>query len=327
MFTCDAKLQITWGYALGDELPQGPVTVIAEDDRPALQIIVEQVLTTGGTGKHAELALELGGERRTYDLRVELTSPTTVTVVGFDITSSLAARASLIDADRRKDEFLATLSHELRNPLTPLKVALEVARLSAHDPAKVASTHAIMERQVNAMTTLVDELLDLSRITQGKIELEKESLEPISIVESALEVTRPLIAQHNHELSVDAVRTTARVLGDPSRLAQILVNLISNAAKYTPRGGQIKVSARLDETGRRVVFRVADNGAGIDPDLLPHVFEIFVQSRDHRGRAKGGLGIGLALVKQLVELHGGTVAANSDGKRGSEFVVELPVLR
>lgn len=183
-----------------------------------------------------------------------------------------------------------------------------------------------MERQTGQLTQLVDDLLDLSRITQGKIQIERVPIDPTSIVEAALEATRPLIAQRHHQLNVDVPRLSRKVLGDHVRLTQVLTNLLNNAAKYTPEHGHIHLSARSDAARNRLVLRVRDDGQGIAPDMLSQIFDIFVQSRDDTGRARGGLGIGLNLVRRIVELHGGEVIATSKGLgSGSEFVVELPL--
>ncbi len=229
------------------------------------------------------------------------------------------------DAERRKDEILATLSHELRNPLTPLKVALDVARLAKDDPEKVAQSHAIMERQVRAITDLVDGLLDLTGVTQGKIELARVPVEPALLVEAVLEATRPLVSEQRHQVSVSLPAETRRVLGDVRRLTQVLTNVVNNAAKYTPPDGHIQIDVRDDNARNMLVFSITDNGIGIDPGLLPRIFDIFVQARDEEQRARGGLGIGLNVVRRLVELHGGRVEARSAGvNRGSTFVIELP---
>jgi signal transduction histidine kinase len=252
---------------------------------------------------------------------------TGIDAVGFDITPSKHAEAVLLEADRRKDQFLATLSHELRNPLTPLKLALDVARISGGDQTRLAQARGIMERQVAQLGQLVDDLLDLSRITQGKIQIDRVPVEAAEVIESALEATRPLIQQRHHRLTVELPEVTARVLGDHTRLTQVLTNLLNNAAKYTPEGGQVGLRADIDAVRSRLRIRVRDDGDGIAPDMLPTIFDIFVQGRDAEGRAHGGLGIGLNLVRRLVELHDGVVSATSAGPgHGSEFMIELPLM-
>ena len=234
---------------------------------------------------------------------------------------------TLREADRRKDEFLAILAHELRNPLAPLRNSLETMRLSGDDPNTTRLARGIMERQVDQMVRLIDDLLDVSRVSRGKITLTRETLELRSIVMDALEVCRPLVAASSHQLSVTLPDQPVRIEGDRTRLVQVMCNLISNAAKYTAPGGQITVDARVE--GADVVISVADNGVGIPADMLAKVFDLFTQVEGTLERSQGGLGIGLTLVKRLVELHGGTVQASSDGAwRGSRFVVRLPrVLR
>jgi signal transduction histidine kinase len=328
VFGIDRNRKLTWGYAQGKELRAGAPEVFemfATGHADRFASIIREVLDTYG-GRRVELDLIIEGELRTYDFRID-PGADQVTAVGFDITPSKLAQASLLEADRRKDEFLATLSHELRNPLTPLKVALDVAKLANGDPEQLEQSRAIMERQVTVLGQLVDELLDLSRITQGKIELDLVALEPVTIIEAALELTRPLLKQHGHELRVQLPRVPCRVLGDRQRLVQVLSNLLTNAAKYTPDKGHISLEVETDLARQLLVMRVRDDGVGIAPDMLPRIFDIFVQCRDALGRSQGGLGIGLNLVRRLVELHGGRVSASSTGEsKGSEFVVELPIV-
>jgi PAS domain S-box-containing protein len=230
----------------------------------------------------------------------------------------------LREADRRKDEFLAVLAHELRNPLAPIRNSLHILRLtSQHDPAaeRVAE---MMERQVNHMVRLVDDLLEVSRITRGKIELRKERVEVAAVVRSAVETSRPLIEAGRHQLALSMPPEPLTVEGDPVRLAQILANLLNNAAKYTEAGGQIWLTVRQE--GERVAIAVRDTGMGIAPHHLPRVFDLFTQLDRHAGHAQGGLGIGLTLVKSLVEMHGGSIRAHSAGPgQGSEFTVRLPL--
>jgi PAS domain S-box-containing protein len=229
----------------------------------------------------------------------------------------------LREADRRKDEFLAVLAHELRNPLAPLSNALQVMRLTAVNE-QTARVRDMMERQVRQMTRLVDDLLDVSRITRGKIVLRKERLDLAEVVVSALEASRPLIEAERHELTVTPSERPLFVEGDRARLAQVLSNLLTNAAKYTPEGGHIWLA--VERRGPEAELRVRDNGVGIPAEMLSRVFEMFAQVERHLGRAQGGLGIGLTLVRSLVEMHGGTVRAYSGGPgQGSEFVVRLPL--
>ncbi len=230
--------------------------------------------------------------------------------------------AALREADRRKDEFLATLAHELRNPLAPIRNALGILRIAGD--ASTRHVHEMMERQVNHMVRLVDDLLEVSRITRGSIELRRERVTLGDVVASAIETSRPLIDAARHHLVV-ALPSEAMVLdADPFRLSQVFANLLNNAARYTDGGGHIALTAHRE--GDVVVVSVRDDGIGIPPDLLPTVFDVFMQVAPTRRAAQGGLGIGLTLVRRLVEMHAGTVEARSDGTgRGSEFVVRLPL--
>ncbi|MDC3954011.1 GAF domain-containing protein [Polyangium jinanense] len=229
----------------------------------------------------------------------------------------------LRDQDRRKDEFLATLAHELRNPLAPIRTGLTLLQM-ARDEAQARRIREMMERQVGHMVRMVDDLLDVSRITRGKVELRKARVELGTVLESALETSRPLIEAAGHVLSVSLPTEPLWLMADPTRLSQILANLLNNAAKYTPAGGRIRVAAERE--GAHVVVRVEDTGVGIPPEMLPKVFDMFTQVGRSIERAQGGLGIGLTLVRRLVELHGGTVEAASDGpSRGSIFTVRLPL--
>ena len=242
-----------------------------------------------------------------------------------DITARKHAEATLRDADARKDEFLATLAHELRNPLAPIRNAVQIMHLS-HDQAMHRNARTIIERQLRQMVHLVDDLLDISRISQGKVELRREAVDLSMIVATAIETSRPLIDAGHHELTVTlAPPRSLMVDGDMTRLCQILANLLNNAAKYTPEGGRIAVVMERD--GANASITVRDSGIGIARDMLPRVFDMFSQVDRSMERAQGGLGIGLALVKQLVEMHGGSVRATSAGlDEGSTFIVRLPLI-
>jgi signal transduction histidine kinase len=229
------------------------------------------------------------------------------------------------EADRRKDEFLAVLAHELRNPLAPIRNALHILRQPGADAAVVGQVREMMERQVQHMTRMVDDLLDVSRITRGKIELRKEVVDLASVVGRTVEATRPLLEDRQQELTVDLPPEPVRLEADPTRLEQVLANLLNNAAKYTDHGGHVGLSARQE--GGELVLRVKDTGVGIPADMLARIFEPFVQSDRVLHQSQGGLGIGLTLVRRLVEMHGGSVTAHSDGPgQGSEFIVRLPAL-
>jgi PAS domain S-box-containing protein len=241
-----------------------------------------------------------------------------------DITERKRTEAALREADRRKDEFLATLAHELRNPLAPLSNALQVLKLAGADPASAEQARGLMERQLSHLVRLVDDLLDVSRITTGKIELRRERIGVKEVVDSALETSGPLIEKCGHQLRVELPDEALVVEADPTRLAQVLANLLNNAAKYTDRGGHIAL--RAERHGNEIVIGVEDDGIGIAPEALPCLFEIFSQADRSVGRAQGGLGIGLSLVRGLVNLHGGSVSVHSDGLgRGSRFSVRLPL--
>jgi signal transduction histidine kinase/ActR/RegA family two-component response regulator len=232
-----------------------------------------------------------------------------------------AAKDRTFQAERRKDEFLALLGHELRNPLAPIVTALQLMHLKG-DGESHRSEHDVIERQVRHLVRLVDDLLDISRITRGKIQLKKEWLELSSVVFKAIEMSSPLLEEKSHHLSMAIPREGLRVRADPVRLAQVFANLLSNAAKYTEPGGHISIAATREDD--HVVVRVKDTGMGIAAELLPHLFDPFVQGRRALDRRPGGLGIGLSIVKNLVEMHGGIVEAHSGGAgRGAEFVVRL----
>jgi PAS domain S-box-containing protein len=243
--------------------------------------------------------------------------------ISVDITETVRAEEALKDADRRKDEFLATLAHELRNPLAPIRSTLQLLRRSG--PAVDAKPlHEMMERQVNHMARLVDDLLEVARITEGKIELRKVDIDLAQLISTAIETSRPVIDAAEHRLVVQLPDEPLTVHADEVRMAQVFSNLLNNAAKYTERGGTITVA--VGREGGEVVASVADTGVGIPPDMLPRVFDLFTQVNDAGGRAKGGLGIGLTLVRNLVEKHGGRVEAFSAGAgRGSRFIVRLPI--
>jgi signal transduction histidine kinase/DNA-binding response OmpR family regulator len=232
-----------------------------------------------------------------------------------------ASEAKAEAANRAKDEFLAVLGHELRNPLAPILTALQIMRLRDRDIG--AKERAIIERQAQHLVRLVDDLLDVSRITRGKIELKTERVELADVVARAIEMTSPVLEQRQHRLGVHVPARGFAVDGDPDRLAQVVANLLANAAKYTERGGRITVSA--ERCGDRLAVRVEDTGIGIAPEMLPRVFDMFVQEQQALDRSRGGLGLGLTIVRSLVAMHGGTVEVHSEGRnRGSEFVVALP---
>jgi len=234
--------------------------------------------------------------------------------------------ADMSEADHRKDEFLAMLAHELRNPLAPLRNALEIVRLSADDPQSVRSAAALMDRQVHHMVRLVDDLLDVSRITRGKIDLRLERVDLESIIRQAVETSRPSIEAARHKLTMTLPLHAVWLRADAVRLAQVFANLLNNSCKYSEPDGRITLAA--EAAGDEVVVSVRDTGVGIPAEMLPKIFELFMQIDQSLERSQGGLGIGLSLVRSLVELHGGSVQAFSEGPGlGSEFIVRLPILK
>jgi signal transduction histidine kinase/ActR/RegA family two-component response regulator len=246
-------------------------------------------------------------------------------VEGSDVTARKQVEDELRAANRQKDQFLAMLAHELRNPLAPIMTAAQLLRVGRLDAKSIANASAIIARQAAHMTDLVNDLLDVSRVTRGLVTLEKEELDVNVIVGAAVEQVRPLIDTRRHSLTLQLSGRSAHVIGDRTRLVQVLSNILNNAAKYTPVGGRITLAVSVDANLVHVAVR--DNGMGIAPDILPYIFDLFTQAERTPDRSQGGLGIGLALVKSLVALHGGTVHASSPGPgQGSEFRICLPGL-
>jgi PAS domain S-box-containing protein len=231
----------------------------------------------------------------------------------------------LREADRRKDEFLAMLAHELRNPLAPIANAVNLMQRDAATASIQQQARAIIERQVARLARLVDDLLEVSRISTGRIQLHLEPVAIAEVIDRAVETSRPLIQQHAHTLHVEIPESAVWVNADGARLEQVLVNLLNNAAKYTDPGGRIELRASVDED--QVLMSVSDSGIGIAPDLLPRIFELFTQGERSLDRSRGGLGIGLSLVRRLVAMHGGTVSARSELGKGSQFTVALPTMQ
>ena len=293
---------VYWSYAVW--------AILGENERPAGVMI--QVTDSTETAVFRRQAMEMNE----------------VLLVSATRQHELAAAAESLSARlqagvQTRDHFLAVLSHELRNPLASLSIGLQLLKLTGKDPDKAESSRAMMERQLKQMVRLVDDLLDVSRITRGKLELRRERVELASVVRDAVEASRPLIDRQGHELTVTLPPGPVLLDADPTRLAQVFLNLLNNAAKYSEPGGHIRLSAGRD--GDEVVVSVRDTGIGIPAADLPHVFEVFVQVDTAWKRVQGGLGIGLSLVKEFVGLHGGRVEVHSDGSgKGSEFVVRLP---
>jgi signal transduction histidine kinase len=231
---------------------------------------------------------------------------------------------ALHESERRRDEFLATLAHELRNPLAPMRNATEIMKVADADPARLAAARGLIERQLAHLVRLIDDLLDVSRITRGRLELRVHRTDLMTAVDMALETTRPIVERKRHSLRVELTGSPLIVDGDVTRLAQVLSTLIDNSAMYSNPESPIKVTLTRDAAD--AVLTVADNGIGIAPELLPWVFDMFARPSPPCIGARSGLGIGLTLVKRLVELHGGVIEAHSEGlNRGSTFTVRLPL--
>lgn len=248
-----------------------------------------------------------------------------IVLIFTDMTARAKAENALMNANRTKDEFLATLAHELRNPLAPLRNAIEILQIQGVPKPESQWALDIMSRQMRQMTRLIDDLLDIARITGNKLELKKEVVELADALRIAIETSRPLIESSGHEFSVSFPEHPVHVRGDQVRIAQAVSNLLNNAAKYTEPGGRIWLSA--DRRGDQAIITVRDTGVGIAPDLLPHVFDMFRQGERASG-PKGGLGIGLTLAKRLIKMHGGTIRVESKGSgKGSSFTVQLPIVK
>jgi len=293
-------------------------------------VTYDSVCTTGMPRRFERNYADHGRIRQLNTFRIGGPESRQVAIIFNDITErrqselqALDQAKVLIDMDRRKDEFLAMLSHELRNPLAPISSALKLLSLQKNEDPLQQQAHAIIGRQVGQLNRLVDDLLEVSRITTGRVQLRQEKVALDSIVTRAVETAHPLILQRRHDLKVSLPPQTIWLHADAARLEQVVVNLLTNAAKYTDNGGRIALT--VEQQGASAVLRVRDTGIGIDPDLLPFIFELFTQAERSLDRAQGGLGIGLSLVQQLVALHGGTVEANSVVGQGSEFIVRLPV--
>jgi signal transduction histidine kinase len=270
------------------------------------------------------------GEEGVSDQRAELAGSSETVTLARSINRMLdrlhRQQERLQREHQRKDEFLAMLAHELRNPLAPISSAAQLLRMLFKDEPRIKQAAEVIARQVSHMTHLVDDLLDVSRVTRGLVTINKTEVELGAVLREAVEQVVPVIEARKHRLTLDTASHPLLVNGDRTRLIQVAANLLNNAAKYTPDGGALRVS--LQQEGAGAVLRVQDNGIGIGPDLLPEVFDLFTQGQRTPDRAQGGLGLGLSLVKKLVELHGGAVEAHSEGLgRGSTFVIRLPLLR
>jgi signal transduction histidine kinase/ActR/RegA family two-component response regulator len=293
----------------------GTVWVIAHDETRKFdgedRRLLESLATFAATAYQIRLS-NVALAKANHDLQTE-------------IAERQRAEEALRQTDRRKSEFLAMLAHELRNPLAPMRNAVEILRRSGGDDQRVNPATEMMQRQLGQMVRLVDDLLDVSRISRGSIHLRREPVELASIVHQAVEAARPLCATLDHELTVTLPPQAIYLDADPSRLAQVVGNLLSNACKFTERGGHIRLS--VEREGNEALVRVQDTGIGIAAEQLPRIFEMFTQVDTSLERSRDGLGVGLPLVKNVVDMHGGTVEARSRGLgQGSEFVVRLPIL-
>jgi PAS domain S-box-containing protein len=337
-------------YPPDPESPTGPLAVLRRGEPELIsEISEEQLILSAKDARHLDLIRSLGLRSyicvpivvrgRPFGVLTFATAESGRTYLAADLALAvdLAHRSAvaientqlyqaLRDSDRRKDEFLATLAHELRNPLAPIRNALQILGLPRVDAETLERARAVLGRQVDHMVRLVDDLLDVSRVVSGKIELRAEAVEVATIVARAVETVHPLIEAQGHQLSIAVPSESLLLHADPVRLAQVVGNLLTNAARYTPAGGKISVNA--ERQGDMAVLTVRDNGVGIDRSMLTRVFELFVQAKNDGMPSHGGLGIGLTLVKNLVELHSGTIEALSDGQgKGTAFVLRMPALQ
>lgn len=306
------------------------------EDREAIRAVFGEALEVGVV--HINPIITRSGLLRDIEWHVQALiddqgHPAGLLTVGHDVTERLTrdeelrkADEVLLESDRHKNEFLATLAHELRNPLAPLQHAVEMLEIAKKRPEIIDRLQPVMARQLSHLTRLVDDLFDISRISQGKVELRRRRFEMNEAIENAVEQMASTIAEREHELHMDLSAAALHVDGDPDRLTQVVANLLGNAAKYTEPGGTISVSSEAAQ-GEAVVH-VRDTGFGIAPENLDRLFNIFTQVPEHQSRTGGGgLGIGLALVKQVIEMHGGFIEAHSEGiGRGSEFIVHVPLM-
>jgi PAS domain S-box-containing protein len=324
-----------FGYSASEAIGQ-TIALIIPPERLHEELIILSRLRRGERIEHYETVRQSkDGQRMDISLTISPIRDSTGRIIGAskiarDITDRKQTEATLValknqlqEAAQRKDEFIAMLAHELRNPLAVIGNSLQLLRLDDSLSPSVEKLREIMEQQSNHLTRLVEDLLDASRITRGSIELRRETIDLASVVANAVQTARPLIDDAGHHLAVTLPSTPVLLNADPVRITQVLSNLLTNSAKYTPSGGQIWLTGRRKDGGAQLSIR--DTGVGIPADMLPHVFDMFTQVESSLSRARGGLGLGLALARKLVELHGGRIEAHSDGKgKGSEFVVWLP---
>jgi PAS domain S-box-containing protein len=324
----NAGAERLFGYSAAEIVGHSINMIIPDNRRAEERYIVQRLKRSERIDHYETLRQAKDGRLIDVSLTVSPIRNTEGNIVGAsnvsrDITDRKQVEEALKESDRRKDEFLATLAHELRNPLAPLTNALRILERPDADSSQRQEAHEIMSRQLQQMTRLVDDLLDVSRITHGKVELRKSPILLADAVGNAVETVMPKAQDSGHELVVHLPGEPVWVDADPVRLSQVFANLLSNSVKYTPRSGHIQVDA--EATAHEVIIRVRDSGIGIPDSQLPRIFDMFMQVDNSIERAHGGLGIGLTLVKNLVQLHGGSIEAKSDGiNQGSEFMVRLP---
>lgn len=316
-----------WGLPLEDILGRGLFAAVPAFEGHGIRELLDGVRATGTAYVGTEFTFVLRGEQKYFNFVYEpmydvVGAVASIIVVAIDVTVDVQARRAAQEANRAKDEFLAMLGHELRNPLAPIFTALELMRIRGETTS--SREREVIERQAKHLGVLVEDLLDISRITTGKVELKRTRTEIEPIITKALETASPLFETRRHDVSLN-IGSGLVVDGDPARLIQVFANLLTNAAKYTDPAGRISITAQRE--GDHVAIAVTDNGRGMSPDMLPRVFDLFVQERQSIDRSLGGLGIGLAIVKNLVTMHGGSVEAQSPGPGlGSSFIIRLPAI-
>lgn len=327
----NAGAQRIFGYTPQEAIGQSITTLLIPDDRMSEE---EDILARLRRGERIDHYATIRKTKDGHLIDVSVTiSPILdargrvlgASKVARDITQQKRSQRELEDADLRKNEFIALLAHELRNPLGPIRHAVKILRARAPSPEELAWATSIIDRQAEHMSRLVEDLLDVSRITRGRIQLRRERLDVTAILKGAVEASAALIERSHHQLKVTLPPEPLFVNGDTTRLTQVITNLLDNAAKYTDPGGQIRLSAAREDG--MAVIRVKDSGIGIPSEVLPRIFDMFTQAGMSLERAQGGLGVGLSLVERLVKLHDGTVTAYSRGAgQGSEFTVRLPAV-
>ncbi|CAN5226154.1 hypothetical protein BH10PLA2_BH10PLA2_18440 [soil metagenome] len=317
------------GYKSDEILGMNIASLIAPDHlEHARQMIAHKVVEGGRTAYELDIVTK-DGRRLTVEISSRMArqpgKAPYVQGMARDITERKRAEHALKDADRKKDEFLAMLAHELRNPLAPIRNALQILTMAGDNVTIVHEMREMMERQVQQMVRLVDDLFDVSRITRGTFELRQERVDILAVAATALEISKPFVEARKHTLIVNLPNHSLHVQADRARLAQVVSNLLNNSARYTPEGGEISLT--IQQQNQQVMPTVRDNGIGIPQEMLAHVFDMFTQVNGSLPGSQGGLGIGLTLVRNLVEMHGGVVEVKSDGVgMGSEFVVRLPLI-